>query len=95
MTASMVMREAGQIWEADCFTLELFQVEGVAFTKAEAFADWRGRGYSQRECLRYWEDCQCIRIPDEKREIDAEWKSQALAMIRKDLARAADAGVHQ
>ena len=72
-----------------------FQVEGVAFTKAEAFADWRGRGYSQRECLRYWEDCQCIRIPDEKREIDAEWKSQALAMIRKDLARAADAGVHQ
>ena len=90
-----VEREATQIWEAECFGLELFEVDGVAKTKAEAFAGWRRHGHSQSECLRYWVYCQFIQIPDEKRKIDKEWKSGTLEIIRKDLARAADAGVHQ
>ena len=89
LTDAGVEREAGLIWESDCFTLELYLIGASHMTKAEAFATWLKRGYTRSHCLRYWRDREWAPAPDQTRGIDSAWKAAALQLIRDELASAA------
>ena len=69
---------ANEIWEAECFTLELYAVDGGRKTKAMALADWAKEGMSRVSCEYWWEHGAEPEPLNEWLPVDDVWKKQRI-----------------
>ena len=69
---------ATKLWEQNCFTLELYHVEGEVRTKAEAIQQWLHDGYLFDQCLDHFsrENFRQCQPPENFRQVDSAWKSE-------------------
>ena len=45
---------ANEVWEQSCYDLQLFRVEHLHVTRAEAFAAWSREGFNAYQCRWKW-----------------------------------------
>ena len=70
---------ANEIWEKDCFVLDLYLVDGQKKTKAEAFLAWLNIWCCWDECMRWWHHRNvAVRVPNEIRQVEESWKKSRI-----------------
>jgi hypothetical protein len=80
-TGQCSVRRANELWAADCFSLELYEVDGDRKTKAAAFVDWAKQGRDQAYCHLWWDQ---FASPKPKRldvppiQVDETWKRKRM-----------------
>ena len=72
------------MWEDSCFSLDLYSVDGVEMTKAEALQKWLRAGHPRERCLNYVNALNPV-VPSRNQDIPDEWRSSTLKRLRQEL----------
>ena len=74
---------AHQLWDGECFTNQLYSVQGESATKAEVFLKWSRMGYDRAHCEQWWADgANLVKLDGKHGSVDEGWKKVRMAEMR-------------
>ena len=74
---------AHQLWDGECFTNQLYSVQGESATKAEVFLKWSRMGYDRAHCEQWWADgANLVKLDGKLGSVDEGWKKVRMAEMR-------------
>ena len=73
---------AQQIWETECFSLDMFTVDAHTMTQAETFGRWLSAGYDRSACESYWEQGSHTKRLDVTNNAAQEWMKDRLVKMK-------------